>query len=259
MRLSSPYLAHVGFVTTPRYFDDSPQEFLRVAPKGMGVLQRVMQLDGYTFGLDQRTAGMAEMERSAHALAESNCDVVVQIGTNWVHAAGTDPDEITAMIERISRNLGVPFLMAGMAIVDGLNALGAKTITVANSYYRSDWRDGINRFLTQAGFEILWSGNIIDQGIYSSLAELLEIEAATRWHYPPSIIRQAVVGTHQHAPEADAVVQTGAGFRTISLLGEIEEQIGTPVVASDGAAYWSVLHTLGLRSTPGFGRLLATL
>ena len=35
------YKAYAGFVTTPRYFDDSPQQFLQVAPAGTGILQRV--------------------------------------------------------------------------------------------------------------------------------------------------------------------------------------------------------------------------
>ena len=38
---------------------------------------------------------------------------------------------------------------------DGLHHFGAKRIAVANSYYRDDWRDGINRYLTEAGFEVV--------------------------------------------------------------------------------------------------------
>lgn len=59
--LSSKYIAHVGFVTTPKYFDDAVQEFLKVAPDGVGVIQRVLSLDGYTYDLDQRAAGMREL------------------------------------------------------------------------------------------------------------------------------------------------------------------------------------------------------
>ncbi len=34
--LTSRYVAHVGFVSTTRYFHDVVQEFLRVAPVGYG-------------------------------------------------------------------------------------------------------------------------------------------------------------------------------------------------------------------------------
>ncbi len=50
------YIAYPDFVTTPRYFDDSPQQFLEVAPKGMGVIQRVPHLSDYDYRLEQRTS-----------------------------------------------------------------------------------------------------------------------------------------------------------------------------------------------------------
>ncbi len=255
-KLRSKYIAHAGFVTTPKYFDDAVQEFLKVAPKGVGAIQRVLSLDGYSWALDQRVAGMEEMEHSARALAESNCDVVMQVGTNWVHAAGTGPADIRKKINRVSGNIGVPFVMAGHAIVEGLNHIGATRIAVANSYYRDDWRDGINRYLTAAGFEIVASGSIMDQGIVADLDEALAIEAATLWNYPDFIVRKAIVDMHHEAPDADAVVQTGAGFRTIDLLQSIEDETGVPVIASDGATFWAGLRALGLPATAGFGFLL---
>ncbi len=256
--LSSKYIAHYGFVTTPRYFDDVVQQFLSVAPHGVGVMQRLLSLDGYSWDLDQRVDGMGEMEHSARALAESNCDVVMQVGTNWVHAAGTTPDQIRDQIARVSGEIGVPFLMAGQCIVDALEHLGARRIAVANSYYRDDWRDGINRYLTQAGLEIVASGSIMDQGIVESLDHALEIEAATLWNYPDEIVERAIVEMWRQAPDVDAVVQTGAGFRTVHLLEGIEAEIGAPVVASDGATFWAGLQTLGLEARPGFGRLLSS-
>ena len=256
--LGSKYEAHVGFVTTPKYFDDAIQEFLKVAPEGVGAIQRVLSLDGYTYELDQRVAGMEEMKRSAKALADSNCDIVLQVGSNWVHAAGTTPEEIESMISVVSQDIGGPFRMAGQCIVDGLRHLGARRIAVANSYYRDDWRDGINRYLAEAGFEIVASGSIMDQGIVSSLDEALEIEAATLWNYPDFIVRKAIVDMYHAAPGVDAVVQTGAGFRTVGLLDEIEHEIGVPVVPSDGSTYWSGLTALGLQARPGFGSLIET-
>ncbi len=254
--LTSKFTARVGFVTTPKYFDDAIQEFLKVAPAGVGAIQRVMTLDGYSWELTERAAGLPEMRRSARALAESHADVVLQVGTNWVHCAGTTPDEVAAMIGEISRDIGAPFLMAGQSIVDALRHLGARRIGVANSYYRDDWRDGINRYLAEAGFEIAASGSIMDQGIVGSLDEALAIEAATLWDYPAEIVREAILATWRAAPDVDAVVQTGAGFRTIELLAGIEAEIGVPVVPSDAATFWAGLRELGLAARPGFGRLL---
>ncbi len=258
MTLAPKHTARAGFVTTPKYFDDAVQEFLKVAPPGVGAIQRVMTLDGYSWELTERAEGLPEMARSARALAESHCQVVMQVGTNWVHAAGTTPPEVEEMVAKISADIGVPFLMAGECIVDALRHLGARRIAVANSYYRDDWRDGINRYLADAGFEIAASGSIMDQGIVGSLAEALAIEAATLWDYPAEIVREAMVGMWRQAPDVDALVQTGAGFRTIELLASVEHEIGVPVVPSDGATFWAGLRALGLPARPGFGTLLET-
>ena len=96
----------------------------------------------------------------------------------------------------------------------------------------------------------------MDQGIVASLEEALEIERATLWNYPDFIVRKAIVEMYHAAPDVDAVVQTGAGFRTVGLLESIEHEIGVPVIPSDGATFWSGLSVLGLEATPGFGSLL---
>lgn len=259
-RAASPFIAYAGFVTTPRYFDHSPQEFLRVAPMGVGVVQRVMHVPDYGFALEERAANFDQLEESAVCLAEAGCQVVGQVGTNWVHCSGTTPEDIRALCQTIGEKSGARFLMAGLCIVDALRALGARRIAVANGYFRDDWRDGINRFLAQAGFEILWSGNLIDQGLYRSVAELEEIERRTRWCYPARDIVQAVHRAHLAAPDADAVVQTGAGFRTVSHIEAIEGLIGKPLVPSDVALYWAMLEQLALDApVRGVGRLMQTL
>ena len=49
------YRGYAGFITTPKYFDDSPQQFLAVAPDGVGVIQRVLHVPDYAFELEDRT------------------------------------------------------------------------------------------------------------------------------------------------------------------------------------------------------------
>jgi maleate cis-trans isomerase len=146
-----------------------------------------------------------------------------------------------------------------MCLVDALNEMGARRITVANSYYRPDWSAGINGFLEQAGFEILWSGNMVDQGLYASMDDVLENERQTCWDFPARDVVQACRLAHEAAPEADAVVQTGAGFRTRPVIETIEGITDTPLISSDMALYWAMLRELGLRPAPGHGRLMATL
>ncbi len=254
------YQAYAGFVTTPRYFDDSPQQFLQVAPPDTGVLQRVLHIPGYEWGLDERARNFELLEEAAECLALSHCEVVGQVGTNWVHCQGTTgPDDITEFCDRLSEAIGVRFLMAGQCLVDGLRALGATTITVANGYFRPDWSAGINRYLEAAGFEILWAGDLIDQGLLADHSRKLSIEEASLWDYPDYLMISAALEAHKQAPTADAIVQTGAGFRMLQVVGEIENITRIPVVASDFALYWAMLRELGLQPQPGYGFLLSQL
>lgn len=254
------YLAHAGFVTTPRYFDDSPQQFLSVAPKGTGVIQRVLHIPNYEYELGQRARNFDLLEEAAICLGLSHAEVVGQVGTNWVHCNGTTPDDIKRLCDKISRKAGARFLMAGMCIVEGLQAVGAKRIAVANGYYRQDWMDGINRFLEQAGFEILWSGNVIDQGLYDNLDQQLEVEEKTLWDYPARDVIQACYLAHKAAPNAQAVVQTGSGFRTLPHIQAIEGMMGIPLISSDVSLYWAMLRDLNTDvAVHDHGQLMATL
>lgn len=253
------YRAHAGFVTTPRYFDDSPQQFLEVAPKGVGAIQRVTHIPNYEYELGQRADNFGLLEEAAICLALSHCEVVGQVGSNWVHCNGTSPDDIQRICSEIANKAGAPFFMAGHCLVEGLRELGAKTITIANGYYRDDWSAGINGYLEAAGFEILWAGDLIDQGVVKDHSEKLEIETATLWDYPDHIMYAAGVDAAQRAPKADAVVQTGAGFRMVQVVDAVEGATGKPLVGSDFALYWRMLKELNMTAAPGNGHLLATL
>jgi len=240
------YRGYIGFITTPRYFDDSTQQFLDIAPKGIGVMQRVLHIPDYTYELGQRAKNFDLLEESAEALAKSHVTVVGQTGTNWVHCNGTTPDEIEKICADISNRIDATFLMAGHCIVKALRAIGAKRITVANGYYRPDWKAGINGYLEAAGFEILYAGNLVDQGFYGSFDDLQRAEAESHWDHPPSEVVGACLKAHQAAPDADAVVQTGSGMRTGPYVEAIEGLTGKPLISSDLALFWAMLDILNL-------------
>lgn len=251
------YRAYAGFVTTPGYFDDSPQQFLDVAPSATGILQRVLHVPDYRYELEDRADNFGLLEEAAECLALSHCEVIGQVGSNWVHCQGTSPAEIVAFCDELSARIGARFLMAGQCLVEGLRAVGASRVTIANGYFRPDWSAGINSYLEAAGFEILYAGDLIDQGLVADHEEKLSIEAATLWDYPNHLMIAAAVGAHESAPGADAIVQTGAGFRMLGVVDTVEGLTGTPVVGSDFALYWAMLKELGLQATPGYGVLLS--
>ena len=61
-----------------------------------------------------------------------------------------------------------------------------------------------------------------------------------------------------HAADCDGLLISCAGIQIASVIGQIEEEFGRPVVTSNQALVWHCLRMLGLPDRPqGFGALLA--
>jgi maleate cis-trans isomerase len=254
----------VGFTAPPHDFDAAPADFLRIAPESVGVHGRLLHVPDYAHELSQRVDNFHLLEEVVHCMANAGADVVGQVGTNWVHCNGTTPDEIRAFCDRLSETYETPFHMAGLCLVEGLRELGAERIAINAVYYWPDWRDGIARFLKEAGFDVIYSGNLVDLGFYADQQALND----EIWIMPGDMAEQSMVRVVEQAPEADAVVVTGMpnwrradGLpqRTVSLAPALEAAIGKPIVSSDFALYWRIFKTLGVAPPGSHGRLLSTL
>ncbi len=254
----------VGFTAPPHDFDAAPSDFLRMAPARVGVHGRLLHLPQYDHELSQRADNFHLLEDVVHCMANAGADAVGQVGTNWVHCNGTTPEEIAEFCDRLSDKYETAFHMAGYCLVEALRELGAERIAVNAVYYWPDWRDGITRFLRQAGFEVLYSGNFVDQGFYATQEEV----NALTWIFPGSLAEASMAHVAEQAPTADAIVVTGMpnwrddqGLpqRAVSLAPGLEGTIGKPIVASDLALYWRLFKTLGVAPLGSQGQLLTRL
>ena len=63
-------------------------------------------------------------------------------------------------------------------------------------YYRPDWRDGIARFLRQAGFDLLYCGNFVDLGLCDAQATV----DAQHWIFPGEMAARSMQRTAERAP-----------------------------------------------------------
>ena len=254
----------VGFTAPPRDFDAAPTDFLRMAPEGVGVHGRMLHLPGYAHELAQRAANFHLLEEFVECMANNGADVAGQVGTNWVHCNGTTPEDIREICARLSETYETPFHMAGYCLVEGLRELGVEKIALNSVYYWPDWRDGIARFLRQAGFDLLYRGNFVDLGLYDTQETVNE----RHWIFPGEMAPQSMQRTAERAPAAEAIVVNGMpNFRRadglpqriVSLETGLETLVGVPIVSSDTALYWRIFKTLGLAPTGRRGRLLSTL
>ena len=257
-----PY--QVGFTSPPYDYDAAPSDFLRIAPEEVGVHGRILHVPGYAHELTQRTKNFDLLEEFVHCMSNSGADVVGQVGTNWVHCNGTSPDQIRQFCNTLSDKYETPFHMAGMCLVEALHEINAEKIALNSVYYWPDWRDGIARFLREAGFDVAYVGNFVDQGFYETQQEVND----STWIFPNELAEKSMIYVSEQAPDADAIVINGMpNWRRLDGLPQralfytpnFEKITGKPVIASDVALYWRIFKTLGIAPTGEHGHLLSKL
>jgi len=257
-----PY--QVGFTCPPHDFDAAPSDFLRMVPRTVGVHGRMMHAPIYAHKLAQRADNFEQLEEVVHCMADNGADVVGQVGSNWVHASGTDANDIREFTARLSDTYDTPFHMAGMTLIDAVQELGFERVALNSVYYWPDWRDGLTGFLRSGGLDVQYSGNFVDLG----MLETQEDCNSRHWCFPESFAVESVVRTAEQAPDADVILINGMpNFRNDDGLAEralhhieaMEAAVGKPVVASDTTLYWAMLRTIGVKPTFAPGTLLQRL
>jgi maleate isomerase len=153
------------------------------------------------------------------------------------------------LIMRTAHFAKVPVTTTSLAMIEALRALSVKKVALATPYI-----DEINlrekRFLESHGFRVV-------------RVKGLQLRAPARRDAPTEIENQDPSSVYQLAldanrKEADGIFISCAGLRALEVAEVLEEDLGKPVVTSNGSLIW---HTLRRRlhimdSIEGYGRLL---
>ena len=255
----------VGFTCPPFDYDAAPSDFLRIAPRSVGVHGWMLHVPDYVHGLDQRKANFGLMDDFCHCMSRNGADVAAQVGSNWVHASGLGVDGIRDHCARLSDDWGLAFHMAGYAMVEALRDMGIQSVALNAAYHWPEWWKGTVGFLQEAGIDVLWAGNFHDQGWFHSQDEV----NAHRWVFDRDLAAKSFAYVAEQAPEADAILINGVcNFRSgpdglperpLHLTRQLEAAIGKPVIGHDTALYWRIFKSLGLRPDGHHGALLDSL
>lgn len=255
----------VGFTCPPQDFDAAPSDFLRMAPDSVGVHGWMLHVPDYRHRLDQRQRNFGMLEDFVHCMANNGADVCAQVGSNWVHASGLGVDGIRAHCDRLSETYETPFHMAGYAMVEALRDMNVEKVALNACYHRPDWYRGTVSFLREAGFDVVWAGNFVDQGWFETQ------DAVDRciWCFDEDLLWRSFDHVAEKAPNVDAYLingmsnyrrpADGLARRPVHHTAALEARLGKPVIGHDSVLYWRVFKTLGLAPVTPQGRLLASL
>lgn len=255
----------VGFTCPPHDYDAAPSDFLRMSPGTVGVHGRMLHVPDYKHLLTQRKKNFGLLEEFVECMANNGVDVCGQVGSNWVHASGLGVKGIQDFCERLSDTYETPFHMAGYAMVEALRDQNIEKVALNAAYHHPSWWQGTVDFLKEAGFDVIWAGNFVDQGWYETQEEVNDCI----WCFDGELAQKSFSYVAEKAPNADAYLINGmCNFRSgpneqaqrpVHLEIQLEAMLGKPVIGHDTALYWRIYKTLGIAPVTAQGQLLNSL
>jgi arylmalonate decarboxylase len=179
---------------------------------------------------------------AAEALAKQGAKVISVFGSSLTFYKGARfNEELTRQVTKLT---GLPSTTQSNGLVDGLRTVNAHRVAVATAY--TDVVTGrLKIFLEEHGFEV-----VVARGLgYERIPE----GAATR-----DILFKLGTEVHASSRNADALVISCGGLRTLDLIVPLEDRIKVPVVSSTPHGLMNGVRLLGVSPrVMGYGRVLA--
>jgi arylmalonate decarboxylase len=205
----------------------------RFVPKGVGV--RSLTPEGFAAAFDA-------IMPAAEQLVKRGVDAIMVIGTSLTFYRG--PEAHDRLLERLRSTTGLPVSTMSQAILDGLKEVGARRVAVATAY-TDEVNQRLRELLVAGGFEVL------------SLEAFHLLEFGGPGRMTEADIINLSGKSVANAGDADGMLISCGGLRTLGVHKPLEVQHGLPVVSSTPAAFWAAMRLVGASGhVAGHGRLL---
>ena len=240
--MSNAKKTRLGFLIPPGNPTTEP-EVIRLTPPATTVHFTRMVAGGKPGsheGQEERNRTQIEhMEECAALLALVKPAVIVMAHTATSYTLGKEGE--AALVAKIERATGVPFVTAYASVLAAFAHLGVKRVALATPYASETTLRG-KAHLEAHGIEVASWGHLEDvRNIYDETPE-----------------RAYALARRVDVPEAQAVFLSGLGMPTLDVLARLERDLGKPVLSSCSAMVWNALRVAGVKaSIAGYGRLLA--
>jgi arylmalonate decarboxylase len=229
----------VGLVV-PNAEGNVPPEAYQLYPTGVQFISDGLGLQslspkGYDAVIDN-IAGVAK------GLADKGAQAIAVSGTSLTFYRGHEFHE--QLKDTVHTATGLPVTTMSTGVVEGLRTLGIQRVAVGTAYI-----DEVNRrlrqFLADSGFEVLVLEGLGLEG-FGAPSQVTEEDVQA--------LGERVFAT---ASDADGILISCGGLRTLDITPRLEDATGVPVVTSRPANLWSAVRLVGHSGhSPGYGRLL---
>ncbi len=231
-------VAHRVGLLIPSSNSQIEPEYYTVMPSSVSVHTARLTL------VEVSDAGFARQDDDVVAqsrlLATANVDVILYCITSASFFIGLDYD--AQLKQRIETETGTPALIAARTVIDALRALDVHQIAVATPFV-PEGTDRARHFLEANGFDVLRAKGLGYTDNYS----IARIDTET--------VRKLVREVDTDA--AEAILIPGGNMPCLSVVEEMEAELGKPIVTTNAAGIWALLRTLGVVDPlHGAGRLL---
>ncbi|MDO9441998.1 MAG: hypothetical protein Q7T73_14005 [Beijerinckiaceae bacterium] len=237
----SSWRGTVGMVH-PTLRPGSTEEFIRLAPEGIGVIPMFLNINRGT--RDEFEAVFSGYEQLIKVCADAGCDLI--------HPSGAPPFMVQGLkreaeiVKGWEEKFGVPIFTSGQNHITALRALGAKSI-VGATYFPGDINATFARYFQDAGFDVRSM-----TGIDVPFDRAQELSGEQVYGHIKKCFLKAGGG--------DAIYMLGSGWRVLEIVKLLEQDLQVPVLHPVPARVWEVQKRLHINEAKkGYGVLLETM
>ena len=207
---------------------------LRYVVTGLGVER--MTPEGFE-------AVIARIPAAAEKLAAAGADAIELTGTSLTFFRGEAFNQ--QLREAVTKASGLRATTMSNGVIDGLKAVGASKVAVATAY-ADEVNQRLHAFLIEHGLTPL-----VVTGL--GIEAIADVDSVTQ-----DDLIEFGARVRASAPEADSLLVSCGGFRTLELIAPLEARTGVPVISSMPHGLWAGARLVGLSgAAPGYGALLS--
>jgi maleate isomerase len=218
------------------------EEVIRLLPEGIGLLP--LFLDIRRGVADEFETVMPAYERNVALLAEHGCDLIHPVGAPPFMMLGRAAE--ARLVADWEQRYGTTIFTVAQNHVAALTALQARTL-VGATYFSGPINDVFAKYLTDAGFAVRAMAGI--EVPFDKVQDLSGEQVYA--HIKRNFLK---------AGGTDAIYMLGSGWRTLSIIEMLEQDLQVPVVHPITARVWEIQKRLHVRQPiAGYGHMLQAL